>query len=399
MAQAVPVQVRFSALLKSFLIGSSFYFWEQKFACASGASCAARSIASGETRLKMLSHFVEALLQTPPYVQVRFSALKKASSFWKLFFCFEVLMIAVFVNCATILLGSFVGLLFAKKIPQKVTDSIQLACGLVSFIMGVQMSFKYQNVVYLALALILGGIVGTLLDIDGKILAFGKFLERVFVKKSVGGILRVGSDPACGGKTCEAGFERVSDQAVLEPLAPASGGVTGDSPVERVATNEVGAQGETSPSKAESFTNGRPQKNFAYAFLNASVLFCVGAMAIVGSFKAGIEKDYSIIFLKSILDGFISIGFAVAMGMGTAFSVIAIFLYQGALTMLSVLIAPYVSEQMISELTGSGGALIILIGVNLMGLKKVKTANYLPAVLFSVIFVLCEPFVKNLLSL
>ncbi|WP_294430656.1 DUF554 domain-containing protein [uncultured Treponema sp.] len=269
-------------------------------------------------------------------------------------------MIAVFVNCATILAGCIVGLLFSKKIPQKVTDSIQLACGLVSFIMGVQMAFKYQNVVYLALALILGGIVGTLLDIDGKILAFGKFLERVFMKK---------------------------------------GGVTGDSPVERVATNEVGAQGETSPSKAESFTNGRPQKNFAYAFLNASVLFCVGAMAIVGSFKAGIEHDYSIIFLKSILDGFISIGFAVAMGVGTAFSVIAIFVYQGALTLLSVLIAPYVSEQMISELTGSGGALIILIGINLMGLKKVKTANYLPAVLFSVIFVLCEPFVKGIFHL
>ena len=254
-------------------------------------------------------------------------------------------MIAVFVNCATILIGCITGLLFAKKIPQKVTDSIQLACGLVSFIMGVQMSFKYQNVVYLALALILGGIVGTLLDIDGKILAFGKFLEKVFMKKTNA---EVKTEP--------------------EPLTP-------------------------------SFEKGRPQKNFAYAFLNASVLFCVGAMAIVGSFKAGIEHDYSIIFLKSILDGFISIGFAVAMGVGTAFSVISIFIYQGALTLLSVLIAPYVSEQMLAELTGSGGALIILIGINLMGIKKVKTANYLPAVLFSVIFVLCEPFVKSLLHL
>ena len=119
----------------------------------------------------------------------------------------------------------------------------------------------------------------------------------------------------------------------------------------------------------------------------------------MGSFKAGIEHDYSIIFLKSILDGFISIGFAVAMGVGTAFSIIAIFLYQGALTMLSLFMAPYVSEQMIAELTGSGGSLIILIGINLMGIKKVKTANYLPAVLFSVIFVLCQPFVENLLGL
>ena len=292
-------------------------------------------------------------------------------------------MIAVFVNCATILLGSLVGLLFAKKIPQKVTDAIQLACGLVSFIMGVQMSFKYQNVVYLALALICGGIVGTLLDIDGKILQFGKFLERIFVKKQESVGVSVGNSNPCDNNGALRGV-----------------------PAERVATNEVGAQGETSPSQISrqarndtEFSSGRPQKNFAYAFLNASVLFCVGAMAIVGSFKAGIEHDYSIIFLKSILDGFVSIGFAVAMGVGTAFSIIAIFVYQGALTLLSVLIAPFVSEQMIGELTGSGGALIILIGINLMGLKKVKTANYLPAVLFSVIFVLCEPFVKGIFSL
>ena len=70
-------------------------------------------------------------------------------------------MIAVFVNCATVVVGSVIRLLFAKKIPQKISDSIQLACGLVSFVMGVQMAFKYQNVVYLALALIFGGIVGT----------------------------------------------------------------------------------------------------------------------------------------------------------------------------------------------------------------------------------------------
>ena len=275
-------------------------------------------------------------------------------------------MIAVFVNCATVLIGCIVGLLFARKIPQKVTDSIQLACGLVSFIMGVQMAFKYQNVVYLALALILGGIVGTLLDIDGKILAFGKWLERVFVK--------------------------TGDFKGQRPLG------------EGVAENAEGgcSEGKAFPTseasdEAPTFETGRPKKNFAYAFLNASVLFCVGAMSIVGSFKAGIEHDYSIIFLKSILDGFISIGFAVAMGVGTAFSIITIFAYQGALTLLSVLIAPYVSEQLLAELTGSGGALIILIGVNLMGLKKVKTANYLPAVLFSVIFVLCEPVVKGLI--
>ena len=122
-------------------------------------------------------------------------------------------------------------------------------------------------------------------------------------------------------------------------------------------------------------------------------------MAIVGSFKAGIEGDYSIIFLKSVLDGFIAIGFAAAMGVGTAFSALAIFVYQGALTLLSIFIHQYVSDSLLAEITGSGGALIVLIGINLMGLKKIKTANYLPAVLFSALFVICEPFVRGLLGL
>ncbi len=279
-------------------------------------------------------------------------------------------MLAVFVNCAAIVAGSVIGLLFAKKIPQKITDAIQLACGLVSFVMGVQMAFKYQNVVYLALALIFGGIVGTALDIDGKILKLGRFLERVFLKKG----------------TDDAG----ADVLGIQEAAASSNSRD---------TSNSRASNDSDDTRAPEFSAGKPQKNFAYAFLNASVLFCVGAMAIVGSFKAGIEGDYSIIFLKSVLDGFIAIGFAAAMGVGTAFSALAIFVYQGALTLLAIFIHQYVSEALLAEITGSGGALIILIGVNLMGLKKIKTANYLPAVLFSALFVLCEPFVRGLFGI
>ena len=122
-------------------------------------------------------------------------------------------------------------------------------------------------------------------------------------------------------------------------------------------------------------------------------------MAILGSFKAGIEKDYSIIFTKSILDGFMAISFTAAMGIGTAFSAIAVFLYQGALTLLSVAVQPYVSDVMLAELTGSGGVLICMIGVNLIGLKKIKTANYLPAVIFTVVFVLLDSPVRNFLGM
>ena len=117
-------------------------------------------------------------------------------------------------------------------------------------------------------------------------------------------------------------------------------------------------------------------------------------MSIVGSFKAGVEKDYSIIFTKSILDGFMAISFAASMGLGTAFSALVILVYQGALTLLSMWLQPYVSEEMIAELTGCGGCMIIMIGLNLIGLTKIKTANFLPALILTVIFVLVKSFLN-----
>jgi len=241
-------------------------------------------------------------------------------------------MLAVFVNCAAVIAGSILGLLLKSRFTDKYSESIQTAAGVVTVVMGIQMAFKYQNVVYLALSLIMGGLLGTLWDIDGKILSLGGWLEKVVYR----------------GKKTESSEETSSSQ------------------------------------------------NFAYAFLNASVLFCVGAMAIIGSFKAGVEKDYSIIFTKSILDGFMAISFAAAMGVGTAFSALAILVYQGILTLLSIFIQPYVTDELLNELTGCGGCIIIMIGINLIGLKKIKTANYLPALVLEILFVILVPFVKGL---
>ena len=114
----------------------------------------------------------------------------------------------------------------------------------------------------------------------------------------------------------------------------------------------------------------------AYAFLNSSVLFCVGAMSIVGSFEAGVNHNYTTIFTKSILDGFMAISFTAAMGIGTVFSVIAILIYQGALTLLSEFLQPYVSDLLIQELSACGGAMIIMIAINLLGLKKSKLQTF-----------------------
>ena len=251
-------------------------------------------------------------------------------------------MLAVFVNCGTVILGSIIGLLFSKKFTEELSDMIQTACGVISVVIGLQMAFKYESIVYLALSLIIGAIIGYAIDIDGAILRLGGWLQKVTTPKP---------------------------KAVAEGSAAA----TVDTTLEE-----------------------QKKHNFAYAFLNASVLFCVGAMTIIGSFKAGVEHDYTIIFTKSILDGFMAISFAAAMGVGTVFSVILILIYQGGLTLLSGVLQPFVTDSMLNEISACGGAIIIMIGLNLLGLKKIKTANFLPGLLIEVVFVICVPLVKGL---
>lgn len=250
-------------------------------------------------------------------------------------------MLAVFVNCGAVILGSLIGLLFSKKFTDELSDMIQTACGIITLVIGLQMAFKYNSIVYMALSLIIGAIIGYALDIDGAILRFGGWLQKITSPKK---------------KTAVEGDLLGSDIALEE----------------------------------------QKKHNFAYAFLNASVLFCVGAMSIVGSFKAGVEHDYTIIFTKSILDGFMAISFAAAMGIGTMFSIIFILIYQGGLTLLSGVLQPYVSELLITEVSAVGGAMIIMIGVNLLGLKKIKTANYLPALVIEILFVVLVPLVKGM---
>ena len=259
-------------------------------------------------------------------------------------------MLAVYVNCATVILGSLIGIFFAKKISKSLSEIIQNAAGIVTCVIGIQSAFQYKSIVVLTLSLILGGLLGTWWDWNGKILALGKIIENFLNRKKM-------------NSSCPADE---NEDSARGPVA------------ESVKTSENNLNSE------------KNEWNFAYAFLNSSVLFCVGAMAILGSFKAGLEKDYTIIFTKSILDGFMAITFAAAMGPGTAFSCLSIFVYQGALTLFSTVIQSYIDETMLAEMNAVGGTLIIMIGINLLGLKNIKTANYLPAILLAVIFVLLK---------
>jgi uncharacterized membrane protein YqgA involved in biofilm formation len=137
----------------------------------------------------------------------------------------------------------------------------------------------------------------------------------------------------------------------------------------------------------KTFAKKETGKDFAYGFLDASVLFCVGAMTLIGSFKAGAEGDYALILTKSVLDGFMAIVLTAALGVGVAFSAIPILVYQGGLTLAAVWLKPLVSAALLKELSGVGGALVLMIGINLLGLAKLKTANFLPSLLLIVGFV------------
>ena len=118
----------------------------------------------------------------------------------------------------------------------------------------------------------------------------------------------------------------------------------------------------------------------AQSFVSASLLFCVGAMAIVGSLQSGISGEHGTLYVKAILDGISSIVFATTLGGGVILSVIPLFIYQGAIALLAQFIAPYLSEAVVAEMTCVGSLLIVALALNLLNITKIKVANLLPAV-------------------
>jgi uncharacterized membrane protein YqgA involved in biofilm formation len=227
-------------------------------------------------------------------------------------------MIATLVNCATVIIGSLIGLILHTKINESFKRVVYVGAGMISLVLGIKMGLVTTRIVFMALALIIGGMLGEWWNVEGGILRFGDFLKRRFARKESG-------------------------------------------------------------------------KDFAGGFLNASVLFCVGAMTLVGAFKAGAEGNYDLILTKSVMDGFMAIMLTAAMGIGVAFSAITILVYQGGITLLAGVLQPLVHELLLGELTAVGGVLVIMIGLNLLGLSKLKTANYIPALLVTIGLITLEP--------
>lgn len=228
-------------------------------------------------------------------------------------------MLGVIINVITVIIGSCIGLLFKKGIPERVSHAAMIGLGACTLYIGISGSLCGENVLILIASVVLGIIVGTILNIDSAINRLANAVETKF-KKSSGNI------------------------SVAEGL------------------------------------------------ISATLLFCVGSMTVTGSIQAGLTGDNSVLITKAMLDLVSSMMLASSLGVGVLLSAIAVFLIQGGLVLLAGLIAPLMTVSAINEMTCAGSLLIIMIGTNLMGITKIKVADFLPAILFA-------PLISILLSL
>lgn len=128
------------------------------------------------------------------------------------------------------------------------------------------------------------------------------------------------------------------------------------------------------------FKKANSTTSIAEGFVTASILFCVGAMTIVGSLNAGLSGDNKMLFTKSLLDLVSSAILAVSLGIGVLFSAAFVLVFQGSIVLLAQFLQPVLTETAISEITCAGSILIIAIGLNLIGVTRIKVANYLPVI-------------------
>ena len=126
--------------------------------------------------------------------------------------------------------------------------------------------------------------------------------------------------------------------------------------------------------------------NFVEGFITASLIYCVGAMSIVGSLEDGLMGNPGTLFAKSILDGISSIIFSATMGIGVLLSAVPVFIYQGAITLLSGFIRPWLTDIVVSQMSLVGSILIMAIGFNVLDIKKIKVGNLLPAMFVPLLY-------------
>ncbi|MCL4516717.1 MAG: DUF554 domain-containing protein [Firmicutes bacterium] len=226
-----------------------------------------------------------------------------------------------------------------------------------------------------AATIILGGVLGLFLK--------GRLSERVngTIMQGVGlVILLIGLDMA-----------RQTHNAIMVLISLVAGGIIGET------LNLEGRFEDWSDRLQARFARG--ESTFSRGFVAASLLFCVGPMAIMGAFDDGLRGNYQVLVNKAALDGISSIALAASLGFGVVFSAIPVFLYQGSLTLLAVTIRPIMTPLAIAEMTATGGLMIVGLAFNMLGFRKIKVTNFLPALVLAVAIAYFWPGAMRLLGI
>ena len=238
------------------------------------------------------------------------------------------------INTIAVLVGGALGMGLGSRFPSRLRETVIHGLGLVVLIIGVHLSLETQELLIVLGSVLLGGILGELLRIEDRLNSIGRWLEH---------------------RTAKTGAQ----------------------------SSQEGESGSEHPRE----TSDRSRTRFSQAYLTASLVFCVGPMAILGSFQDGLTGDYKVLAIKSMLDFFAAMAFASTMGPGVLSSAITVLLYQGVLTLGARWISGSLTDAMIAEMTATGGVLMLSIGVGLLELRKIRTGNLLPAILIAPIIV------------
>ncbi|WP_338148962.1 DUF554 domain-containing protein [Dysosmobacter acutus] len=241
------------------------------------------------------------------------------------------MLIGTTVNALAIMAGALVGLLLRRLagLPGEKSAAGQLTLGdrlqeiimkglsLCVFYIGVDGMLEGENTLVAILSMVIGAVIGELLDLDARMQGLGDWLQ-----KKVSGLLK-----------------------------------------------------------------GSGTVNVSEGFVTSCLLFCVGAMAIVGALEDGLTGDHSTLFAKALLDGVGSILFASSLGVGVLFSAFAVFLYQGTIALLASFLTPLLAPEIITEMTCVGSILIVALSLNMLGLTRIKVMNLVPACLMPILLI------------
>ncbi|MCI8373910.1 MAG: DUF554 domain-containing protein [Lachnospiraceae bacterium] len=221
-------------------------------------------------------------------------------------------MTGAVVNALAVFVGSAVGLLLKKGLPERMGDSVMKALSLCVIYIGISGAFEGENVLITIISMAVGTVIGELLNLNARIEGLGQLLQNRFQSKD-------------------------------------------------------------------------SQVSVAEGFVTSSLLFCTGAMTIVGSLQSGLSLDHSTLFAKSLIDGIAAVVLASSLGFGVLFAGVLCLVYEGGLAVCAQFIAPFLTTSVINEMTCVGSLLIMGVAINMLFKNKICVMNSIPAVFLPIL--------------